>query len=238
MDSALPPTRIAICEDDDDLREILATGLSFSGFEVSGAASAEVLDVLLAENPVDIAILDIGLPGEDGFSAASRLRRTQPDLGIVMLTARSMLDDRIRGRGLGADLYFVKPVDLRELAAALDNLQRRLARSRSETRGVWCLRKGRTVLEAPDGRTIDLNHQEFFLLDRLLAVPTGVALEREAPVPGFRLALDPPFRPTAWRTSSAACARRQRRRCRNCPFSIRTRHGLGYAFLAPGRLEP
>jgi len=178
MEHPSAPIQVAVCEDNDALRDILVSVLPRFGLRVFGVGSSEALDRLLLERPVDIVVLDIGLPGEDGLSAAARLRQERPELGIVMLTARALLDDRIRGMHQGADLYFVKPVDMAELAASLTSLHRRLAQARPRARRPWKLSKGRGVLEAPDGTPIDLTENERIILTRLLAAPGG-AVDRE-----------------------------------------------------------
>jgi len=178
MEHPSAPIQVAVCEDNDALRDILVSVLPRFGLRVFGVGSSEALDRLLQERPVDIVVLDIGLPGEDGLSAAARLRQERPELGIVMLTARALLDDRIRGMHQGADLYFVKPVDMAELAASLTSLHRRLAQARPRARRPWKLSKGRGVLEAPDGTPIDLTENERIILTRLLAAPGG-AVDRE-----------------------------------------------------------
>ena len=178
MDHSFAPIQVAVCEDNDALRDILVSVLPRFGLRVFGVGSSEALDRLLQERPVDIVVLDIGLPGEDGLSAAARLRRERPHLGIVMLTARALLDDRIRGMHQGADLYFVKPVDMAELAASLTSLHRRLAQAKPRLRQPWKLSPGRGVLEAPDGTAIDLTENERLILTRLLADP-GASVDRE-----------------------------------------------------------
>lgn len=117
--------RVFLVEDTDDLREEIVFGLNALGLEVSGFADANALYRAMAVKPCNIVVIDVGLPGEDGFSIAAHLRDNHA-LGIVFLTARAALDDRLHGLGLGADNYLVKPIDVRELAATLFALGRRL----------------------------------------------------------------------------------------------------------------
>lgn len=119
--------RVIIVEDHTELREILIEGLGQHGFEVVGAADGQALDARWAEAPPDVVVLDIGLGvgREDGHSIAARVR-ARCACGIVMVSARGTLDDRLRGLGDGADAYFVKPVDIAELAASITNLGRRV----------------------------------------------------------------------------------------------------------------
>lgn len=130
MVTTAPPTpshalRVFLIEDNDDLREEIIFGLGALGLNVRGFRDASALYRALSIKDCDIVVIDVGLPGEDGFSIARHLREN-PDLGIVFLTARATLDDRLLGLGLGADAYLVKPVDVRELAATLQALGRRL----------------------------------------------------------------------------------------------------------------
>ena len=122
MSTAVPPIDVIVCDDNHIMRDLLGEVLRAHGLRVQGAASAEALDRLLAEQPVRLVVLDVGLPGEDGLSVAARLRTSHPHLGLVILTARSEPKDRDRAMAAGADFYFVKPFDTAELAAALLSL--------------------------------------------------------------------------------------------------------------------
>lgn len=117
--------RVALMEDEEDLREEIVFSLNELGFDAAGYGSASAFYGAQAEYSVDIAIIDVGLPGEDGFSILAQLRATSM-AGVVMLTARGTLEDRIRGLRQGADVYLVKPVLVQELAAVLQSLGRRL----------------------------------------------------------------------------------------------------------------
>lgn len=116
---------IAILEDDADLREELAFGLERMGFKVWSASSAAEFFQELAQRPCHLALVDVGLPEIDGFSVVARLRSTST-IGIVMLTARGHIEDRVRGLQGGADAYMVKPADLRELSAVMLGVLRRI----------------------------------------------------------------------------------------------------------------
>src|SRR5690606_2100697 len=111
-----------------DLLDELAFHLRRQGHGVAALPDGVALDAHLAGAEVDVLVLDLGLPGEDGLSIARRLRRTQPGIAIAMLTARGQLDDRLLGLNSGADIYLVKPVDMRELSAVVESLYRRVHR--------------------------------------------------------------------------------------------------------------
>lgn len=117
---------IIVVEDEDSLRSDMMEYLSGCGFDTLGARSGAELDRLLASRPVAAIVLDVNLPGEDGFKIAARVRDGY-DLGIVMVTARGSTVDRVVGLEIGADAYLVKPVEMRELEAQVKSLLRRLS---------------------------------------------------------------------------------------------------------------
>jgi len=118
--------RILVVEDHQDLREVFVNHLNGEGFDVLGVSCGEELDESLSKNVVDLLILDVNLPGENGFDIAKRIRAAHKDIHIIMITARTAEDDRIRGYDSGADLYLPKPVSAAELTAAVRAVQRRL----------------------------------------------------------------------------------------------------------------
>lgn len=121
------PLAVIVVEDDEWYRDYLTENLAERGFAVTGAADGEGFDAAWAIRPADIVILDIGLGTgkEDGLAIAARLR-AGATCGVIMLTGRGELDDRIRGLSTGADAYFAKPVSIEELAISIANLGRRL----------------------------------------------------------------------------------------------------------------
>lgn len=140
---------IAVVEDDQDLAEEVQFHLRQAGMTTFHANSAEALDRILATESIDVIVLDLGLPGEDGISIARRLSSV-PNIRIVMLTARTSVLDRIQGFDSGADVYLTKPVNMQELVRVVLSVARRLP-PRAETlrldakRGL--LRKGEQVIE-------------------------------------------------------------------------------------------
>jgi CheY-like chemotaxis protein len=98
--------RIALVEDDQDLRQSTLEYLTLAGFSVWGAGSAEAFYRQFAADPVDVVVLDIGLPGEDGLGVAAMLK-ANPHVAIIILSARDGLDDRLLGLRAGADRYLV-----------------------------------------------------------------------------------------------------------------------------------
>lgn len=165
--------RIALLEDDAALRDrILMPGLANYGFAVSGMETAAQLHAHLRAHSVDIVVLDVGLPDQDGFVVAREVRAAFPGIGIVMLTGRGETPDRVRGLSEGADAYLAKPVEIELFAATLHSLARRL-------RGVpgspairrWHLDTNGWCLVSPSGRTVALSKTERRVVDRLTTIP-------------------------------------------------------------------
>ncbi len=187
-DATLTTARIAVTEDDDELRELIVSELNDRGFQTVGFASASELYRHLAVQRCDIVLLDIGLPGEDGYAIARHLRQIA-SVGIVMLTARGGSDDMARGLSTGADLYLVKPVDMDVLAAGITSLRRRLA-SPGQAAGSepppprWSLVAGGWKLRAPNGIELGLGEAERAFLRMLLEHP-GEPVERERLIAGM-----------------------------------------------------
>ncbi|MEI8351516.1 MAG: response regulator [bacterium] len=125
--ASLGPLRIIVVEDDQWYREYLTDNLKAREFAAIGVADAAEFRAAWAEQPADIVMLDIelGADQEDGLAIATGLRASS-SCGIVMVTARGEMDDRLAGLGIGADAYFSKPVNISELVITLTNLGHRL----------------------------------------------------------------------------------------------------------------
>lgn len=115
---------LIVVDDEPDLRAMLTDYLTLAGHRVRPAADGGALRRLLSEGPVDLVILDVGLPGEDGFRLARWLRE-HANPGIVMLTGADTTIDRVVGLEVGADDYLGKPFELAELAARIESVLRR-----------------------------------------------------------------------------------------------------------------
>lgn len=118
---------IVVVEDNVALLAVTANALRFAGHNVREVGSAEEFLSVIAPSSVDVAIIDLNLTGRDGIWLAQRLREMAPQVGIVMVTARVSLQDRMTGYGIGADIYLPKPVETGELVAAVQSLGRRLS---------------------------------------------------------------------------------------------------------------
>jgi DNA-binding response OmpR family regulator len=175
LPSEPPPLRIYVVEDDDDIREETVFALGELGFDASGFGDAPGFYRALVVAPCDIAVVDIGLPGESGLSIVAHLRALR-SIGMVLFTARSTLDDRVAGLRGGADAYLVKPVDMVELAETLKAVGRRLRASHVASLPAaapdaaaaaaigapaqWSLHEGGWVLSDPQGRRMTLTATE------------------------------------------------------------------------------
>jgi two-component system OmpR family response regulator len=169
--------KIIVVEDQIDLQEELVYFLCRTGYKAVGVSSGAELDQALAKDIPDLLLLDIGLPGEDGISIANRLART-PGLSIVMLTARSGQEDRIRSFEGGADNYLVKPVNYRELQAVLIRaVQRNLPIPRKPLS--WQLKRHDRLLQSPSSFEVALTGVEVCLLETMLRQPGKTASRRE-----------------------------------------------------------
>jgi DNA-binding response OmpR family regulator len=120
------PTHIAIVDDEPDITQLLAGYLSRQGFRVSALGSGHALIELMSADRPDLVLLDLGLPGEDGFAIARQLRERWL-CGLIIVTGRGDAVDKVVGLEIGADDYVTKPFDLRELLARIKAVLRRLA---------------------------------------------------------------------------------------------------------------
>ena len=174
-----------IVEDDDVARAKLAGYLETAGHRVSEAVDGGELRRIMASDPVDLVLLDINLPGEDGLDL-TRFIRASYDVGVILVTGRTDDVDRIVGLEIGADDYVTKPFNPRELLARVKTLLRRTtahAPSVSGTKGIrtfsgWRFDTGSRRLVSPEGDRVALTRAEFELLNAMIAHP-GTVLTRE-----------------------------------------------------------
>lgn len=163
---------ILIVEDYEILREELCDFLSFEGFDVHGVESGKELDAVLQLKVPEVLVLDLNLPGEDGISIASRMRKSHPNIGIVMMTARVDHADRIEGYETGADIYLTKPVKPEELVLVLRNLLKRLQQPYSGSETSWIFNSTKQLLINPQGAEITLTGNEAIFFKCLATAPT------------------------------------------------------------------
>ncbi|WP_116114528.1 response regulator transcription factor [Amycolatopsis ruanii] len=165
--------RILVVDDDPGLRELLLSALRFAGFEVEAAGDVPAALAAIEAHAPDAIVLDVMLPGTDGFDLLQLLRARGVDVPVMFLTARDELDDRVRGLRMGGDDYLTKPFDVAEVAAPLEALLRRARRVPSAA-PVGVLACGDLVVDEPrhvvtrGGRPVELSPTEFRLLRYLM----------------------------------------------------------------------
>ena len=171
-----PSLHILVVEDYDSLREATVQFLQAQGHQVSGLVCAEEVVETPTRDLPDLYLIDVNLPGEDGFSLTERIRKTQPLAGIVLMTARGQLNDRLEGYSSGADNYLVKPVEQAELLVCIHNLACRLKASAPVPNAKIVLSSQTLSLTGPEGEA-SLSHGEGILLAAFCRA-AGQKLER------------------------------------------------------------
>ncbi len=176
---------ILIVDDHREIRELVARALATEGFRVSAAADGKAMRKALADGRIDLILLDLMLPGEDGL-ALCRALRAESNIPIIMLTAKGDEIDRVIGLEMGADDYLAKPFGSRELIARIKAVLRRAPRDATEPRhraklyrfDRWRLNAERRELLREDGVAVPLSTGEYELLLALVERPQRV-LSRE-----------------------------------------------------------
>lgn len=164
---------IVLVEDNDDLRELTADALRSEGHRVLALSCAEELEDQSAGEAADVFLIDLNLPGEDGFSLSRRLRQVHPLAGIIIISARSDLQDKVVGYDSGADLYLPKPLPFVELSAALKSFARRRQAQRLDSATPQgSLRLQQRELQGPAG-SVRLTASEEMLLTAFARAPSG-----------------------------------------------------------------
>ena len=160
--------RVLVVEDDLDLINLLEEGLTMYGYAVDKANDGEeAVEMAYIEN-YDIVILDINLPKKDGFEVLDEIRKFNQEVNIIMLTARSDIDDRVKGLDFGANDYMVKPFDLKELDARMRALLRRKSVTESTILEAGNMKFDTASREAfVDNQKINLTQKETGILEYL-----------------------------------------------------------------------
>ena len=175
-------SKILIIEDEESIRKFIKISLKREKFQVFEAESAEEgLQKILLENP-DVIILDIMLPGMNGFELCERLKRQNENIGIIILTARGQDADKIKGLEFGADDYMVKPFNPLELIARINSLLRRMNHKNKEGSNFINSREFRIDLYSKkifkNDIELDLTPKEFMLMKIFIQNPSK-ALSRD-----------------------------------------------------------
>ncbi|MGF7131234.1 two-component system OmpR family response regulator [Paraburkholderia sp. EB58] len=231
------PPHVLVVDDDPAIRTLIAEYLRENDLKVTAASNGKELTAALKEHAIDLIILDLRMPGEDGMQIARRVR-DQSSLPIIVVSGRLDEADRVMALELGADDYVTKPFSPRELLARIRTVLRRAAATQVLTgRQVdvrayrfagWELNIGTRKLTSPAGIRIDLTNGEFSLLSAFLAAP-GRVLTRDQLLEASRLYDD------VFDRSIDVQILRLRRKIEENPSTpqfIKTERGAGYTFAA------
>lgn len=248
----MPAVTIVVVEDEASLRRDLVEYLRGCGFDSIGAKNGRELDEAIATRDVALVILDVNLPGEDGFKIATRLRET-PGIGIIMATARGSTVDRVVGLEIGADAYLVKPVEMRELEAQCKALLRRLESNAAAQRA-----GAPPATAAPNPAGAAAGEEASWVLDATdwsLTSPTGVRisltsmemkltslLASQARQPATRDQISQALYNRRWNPDDRSIdtvvgrLRHKVEAAIGASAPLKSVHGVGYVFSAPVRV--
>jgi len=233
--------RILLVEDEAPLRETLGARLKREGYAVDMACDGDEGFYMGREVPFDVAVIDLGLPKMSGMDLVRALRAEGKKFPILILTARTLWQDKVEGLKAGADDYLVKPFSPRELLARIKAVLRRFGSNRSDNPAGharregdlrtyrfsgWELSTGTRRLLSPSGQRVELTNGEYALLMTFLKAPRAV-LSRDQLLEGSRLHDD------IYDRSIDVQILRLRRKIEadpNEPRLIRTERGAGYFF--------
>ncbi|NDZ11745.1 DNA-binding response regulator [Variovorax sp. WS11] len=227
---------VLVVDDDPSIRQMLVDFLGDYDYKVSAVATSAEMTEVLTRTAIDLLVLDVRLPDEDGIQIARRLRE-QSDLAIIVITGRRDEADRVMALELGADDYLTKPFSPRELLARVRALLRRTkmhadgARREAGTRAYrfagWELNVGLRRLSSPQGDVVSLSNGEYNLLTAFLGAPQRV-LTRAQLLELSRLHDDEVYD----RSIDVQVGRLRRKlEPEGQPPMIRTERGAGYTFL-------
>lgn len=179
--------RILVCEDEDSIRDFVVINLRRAGYDVVDVASGEeaVEEYKNQNGNFDVALLDIMMPGMDGFALCRWIREQSAEIGIIMLSAKSQEMDKINCLMTGADDYVTKPFSPSELVARIDAIYRRVSQSRSPKEDSKTIKAGPFTLDCEsrmvwkNGELIELTQVEFHMLEYLMK-NKNTALDRKS----------------------------------------------------------
>lgn len=164
-------SKILVLEDELTIRSFIVLNLKRAGFYVIEATTGEEALQILSEQTVDIALLDVMLPGIDGLEVCKAIRKENKKMGIIMLTARVQDEDKVQGLGMGADDYIAKPFSPVVLTARIQSLLRRIEVHEEKTNIVTSGPFSLNIIEErlyKDGQLVDLTPTEYMILQYLM----------------------------------------------------------------------
>lgn len=217
-----------LVEDNDDLAETIIDRLRAEGHSIDREANGDQANSLLRHARFDIVLLDINLPGRSGYEVLRSLRARDDQTPVIILTARSQIDDRVLGLDAGADDYMIKPVDFRELSARCRVLARRRAGSASNVFTAGDLVFDRAAKRATvRGQDADLRAREIQLLEILIDNLGRMLTKEEVADKLYSFDEAPSL------NAVEQIVARLRKRLEGTPLVVKTARGLGYmAYVA------
>lgn len=235
MTEELAPAHIAVVDDEADLRDAVQEYLLDHGYAVSSVDGGRALRALMSERAVDLVILDVNMPEEDGLSIARYLRGLGP-VGIIMLTANRDTVDRVVGLEIGADDYLPKPFELRELLARVRAVLRRVAKPQAPAATMGHeVRLGRCMLNLEsrrlfdlDGAEVPITAMEFDLLRTFVDHPNRVLTRDQLLDLAHNMEMTPFDRSIDMRIGRL---RRKIEPDPKLPTTLKTVRGAGYVFV-------
>ncbi|GBH23567.1 response regulator transcription factor [Burkholderia vietnamiensis] len=219
--------RILVVEDDAEIGAAIRARLTRLGHAVDHETDGATANSLLRVERFDLVVLDANLPGLDGFAVLRNLRAAGSTTPVLLVPARSAIDDRVSGLGLGADDYLVKPFDYRELDARVQALLRRNSGHANDglTLGGLVIDRSSRLAEL-DGQPLSLSRQEFALLEILASRPQRIFSKDELLNQLFSFGNEPSA------NAVEQYVTRVRRKLHGSSVEIRTARGMGYQIAA------
>lgn len=229
---------VAVVEDNSELLTDLVEFLNLRGFHAVGFCSAENFFCAWGAQSFSLLLLDIVLPGADGFEIAQQVRAKDPCVGIVMLTALDANDDQVKGLGVGADIYLSKRSSLEVIEAACHSVLRRVqAASHSviDHPELWALFAASWQLQAPNRVKVVLTHVETIVLAALFDA-AGMSVSREA----LLQRLEKPETLSNLRNLDNVVSRLRKKVHAACKMElpVRSGYGKGYVFVGARVVSP
>lgn len=221
--------KVLLVEDDKDLRDSVLEWLELDGMQITAVGNAAEFYQALAKSSFQVAVIDVGLPDQDGYVLAKYVR-TNTSMGVIILTARSAIEDKLKGYHSGADFYLVKPVDCRELSAVIVSIALRVQKPGAEVAEVqdrWTISVTQWELRFAQDKQIALSLKELMFLE-LLASKPGLPVQK-------RTILTKLYQRDDYHSSRSLDSLVRRLRAKvvsqtGVDIPIRTVHSVGYCF--------